>query len=569
MADTAHRESDLLKQILTDGMSLEQERAALQQCVAGNPALAAPLLNALVAQKHRCRTLVQQAETRYTELLTRLDEPPWVTASFLRFVAGGDRALVAVGNRRVIVAPGPRLDRDALGSGVPVFLNASQNVILDIADRLPQPGVVGEVSHLCDATRAVVRGPADEEIVVDVAARVLDAGLVPGELLLYDRESYVAYDKIQRPRNGTRLLEELPLDMTVERLGGLDGIFNELTTDVGLLFRPELVERFHLQPSRGVLLCGPPGTGKTSLVRALGEYLCRTLKLKVKVLLVRPGIHRSMWFGASERHVRDLFREASDLAGSDDSYVLLFFDDVDHLGSRDHHAASDVDTRLLPCFLQEIDAIRTSRLLLIGATNREDLLDEALLRPGRFGRIFRTGRPDRRQAREIVRRHLPADLPIRRNGDGTGAADDVIENLLAVIYSPNGELSNLATLTFRDGSRRPLRAAHVMSGALIAAAVEQAKRRGCVRVLNGGPAAIEETDLHASIARELTSIAERLRPGPALGQMLGLPPDHDVVRIELQRRSADALSTEYFVHARCREPEASQTPEQERPTCRD
>lgn len=560
MPDLVHAESDLLKRFLTDALPLDEERAAIEQCLAANPALAAPLLNALVTQKHRCRASLKEREAEHAALLKMVQEPPWIAASFLRFVAEGDRALVAAGGRRVIVRLGPGVDRSGLESGAPVFVNANQNILLAIGQQPCQPGVLGEFSRLCDdSTRAVVRGVAHEEIVVDVAARLLDAGLTPGELLLYDRDSHIAYEKVTRRHQGVQLLEDLPLDVSVERLGGLDSIFNELVSDVRLLMRRELVERFHLQPTRGVLLCGPPGTGKTSLVRALGEFLRRTLSLNVKVLLVRPGIHRDMWFGNSEKHVRDLFREAREAAERDDSYVLLFFDDVDHLGSRDHRAAGEADARLLPCFLQEIDAIGGSRLMLIGATNREDLLDEALLRPGRFGRIFRTGRPDRRQAREIVRRHLPADVPVRCNGDGAATADEAVEDLLAAIYAPNGELSTLATLTFRDGSRRPLRSAEVMSGAVIAAAVDQAKRSACVRALAGGAAAIEAVDLHGALARELASIADRLKPGPSLNQMLGLAAEYDVVRVDIRRRSGDALTADYLGRSRQQEMHHAET----------
>jgi proteasome-associated ATPase len=246
--------------------------------------------------------------------------------------------------------------------------------------------------------------------------------------------------------------------------------------------------------------------------------------------------------------VRDLFQEAREAAQERDRYVLLFFDDMDHLGSRDHRAAGEVDARLLPCFLQEIDAVRTHRLLLLGATNREDLLDEALLRPGRFGRTVRVGRPDRAQAREIFRRYLTTGVPVHQNGGGPAETiHDLIEDLLSALYAPNGDLSRLATLTFRDGSQLPLTASHIMSGALIAAAVEQGKRRGCFRALKGGPGAIGIEDLRAAVRRELDSICERLKPGPTLQQMLDLPPDRDVVKVERcrpqeQRRRGEHLN---------------------------
>jgi proteasome-associated ATPase len=220
---------------------------------------------------------------------------------------------------------------------------------------------------------------------------------------------------------------------------------------------------------------------------------------------------------------------------------------MDHLGSRDHRIAGEVDARLLPCFLQEVDAVRTHRLLLVGATNREDLLDEALLRPGRFGKLFRIARPTRGQAREIFRRYLTANLPVRCNGHGPAATiHGLIEDMLSSLYAANGEFARLATLVFRDGSRQPLTASQMMSGALIAAAVEQAKRRACFRALAGGPEEMGADDLRAAIRRELAAICQRLKPGLALQQMLDLPPDRDVVKVEPNSLEEHSRPSEYM-----------------------
>ena len=550
MADTVqHAHALRLGSVLRDDMSFEQEKAAIEGCLRRDPALAKPLLLTVLNQKHRSRAALEEVRKVHEEQLKVLTDPPWQVGVFLWLAPEHDRALVALGSRRFIVGVGHDVDRDTLRPGRPVFLNTSQNALTGVASSLPRPGVVGEFSRLHGATQAVVRGPADEEVVVDLADEIAEAGIRPGDLLVYDREASVAYERIPPKHGKSGLLEELPLDVSIENLGGLDGVFEELTAEVTLhLFHSELVGRFGLKPTKGVLLCGPPGTGKTSLVQALGDHLSRVMGLDVKVFLVRPGVHRSMWYGASEQRVRDLFREAKETAEPANSYVVLFFDDVDHLGSRDHRAAGEVDARLLPCFLQEIDAVRCPRLMLIGATNREDLLDEAFLRPGRLGRILPTPRPDRRGAREIFRRHLPPDLPMSDNGHGPGdAIHDLIDDVLASIYASNGELSRLAMLTFRDGSRHPLLAVQVMSGALIAAAADQVKHQGCLRGLQGGPAQIWPADLHKAVAGELVSISERLKPGPALNQMVGLPPDVDVVRIELCRTSQDPQRIEYVM----------------------
>jgi proteasome-associated ATPase len=532
---------DTLQRILSDAMSPSEERAAIEEYLRGQPNLAQPLLFAVLAQKHRLRV-------RLDETTKTLLAPPWHSAEFLCLSGDGARALVATGNRRLSVTISDDVDRGALGCGQSVFLNSAQNVLLQVSPGERRSGAVGEFSRFHGGTQGVIRGPLDEEVVVDLGVSLLETGIESGDLLLYDRESRVAYGKVDKRESPVDLLEELPLNVRIAELGGLDAIFRELTSEVTLhLQHPELVRRYGLKATRGILLCGPPGTGKTSLVQALGLHLRSTLGIDIKAFLVRPGVHRSMWFGASEQRIRDLFAAAKRAAAGSDRYVLLFFDDMDHLGSRDHRLAGEVDARLLPSFLQEIDGVTTHRMMLVGATNREDLLDEALLRPGRFGKLFRFTRPTRQQAREILLRHLTADVPVQHNGDGqVEAIRALTENVLATLYAPNGELSTLATLTFRDGSRRPLTSAQIMSGALIAAAVEQAKRRSCLRVLNGGPEGIRSEDLHAALDRELSGICARLKPGPSLQQMLDLPPDRDVVRIELRRSDGSLPSSDSF-----------------------
>jgi len=519
-------QAQTLEHILDDGLSPAEEQAAIEQFLRDKPALATPLLFTALAQKHRLRTLLE--ETRRV-----LRAPPWHPAAFLAHSSDGTRALVACGNRRLSVTFAPDIDRLTLRCGDPVFLNGDQNVLTSLGQGGFRPGLVGEFARAHRNGQGVLRGQGENEIVVDIAAHVLEDGIHKGDRLLYDPESFVAYEKLEQSEQSS-LLEQLPLNVRIDELGGLDEVFNELVSEVTLhLFHVDLVRRYALRPTKGVLLCGPPGTGKTSLVQALGEHLGRAMGVEIVAFLVRPGVHRSMWFGASEQRVRDLFQEARRAAENGNRYVLLFFDDMDHLGSRDQRIAGDVDARLLPCFLQEIDAVRTHRLLLVGATNREDLLDEALLRPGRFGRTFRIGRPNRGQAREIFFRYLTADLPMRQNGhNGADATHHLVDDLLSGLYAPNGEFARLAMLTFRDGSRVPLSASQILTGALIAAAVEQGKRRGCFRALHGGLGDVEADDLRAALRRELSAICGRLKPGPALQQMLDLPPDRDVVKVE-------------------------------------
>lgn len=220
------------------------------------------------------------------------------------------------------------------------------------------------------------------------------------------------------------------------------------------------------------------------------------------------------------------------------------------MGARSHNVTTAVDSRVLPSLLHEIDGLdRIERVLLIGATNRPDLLDEALTRPNRFGdKVFRITRPDRTTAGAIFHKYLRPDLPyFARNGAGPEVlAAELVNTVLAQLYAPNGELCTLASLTFRDGSRRPLTAPELMSGALIANVVAEAKRRSCLRALGAGPLGIAVEDLLAATTQTLRGIVARLKPGPALRQLLDLPSDLDVVKLEIEPSLRAAGSYEYL-----------------------
>ena len=533
--------AELMEKILNDGLSPEQEQAAVESCARARPAVIPSLLSVLLGQKQRYKTLYEESEAKRQELAKAIQEPPWHPAMFLDPGARG-RAVVIHEGRRLWVGIASDVDRSKLRRGCSVLLNGHLNMLVDLAAELPRTGAVGVFSRFHNDRQGLMRGAMDEEFIVDLAEDLLSGGLANGDQLVFDREGRIAWDKVATAHQHRGLLEELPLDVRIEDLGGVREVFDEILGELKLhLFHRDEVARYRLAAIKGQLLCGPPGTGKTSLVQALANYLIRVEGVDVKAYKVPPGGHRVKWFGDSERRIKELFKAIADAAEVPGRFIIAFFDDMDTLGSRDHQMA-EIDARLMPCFLQEVDSIRNPRIMLIGATNMESRLDEALIRPGRFGAIHRVSRPNREQARQIFGCHLAADLPL-----ADGEAPAMIEQALAATYAPNGELATLATLTFRDGTRRPLTAPQVMSGALIAAVVNRAKRRGCFRGLDGGPAGIASADLMESLAVELSAIAGRLRPGAALTQMLGLPQDMDVVRVD--PRPADAPLRAQFLRA--------------------
>lgn len=512
---------------IPDDMPIEQARAAVEAACRKNPAAALALALLFLNDKRRLQTLAEERGRQ----LEQITAAPWTPARLLAHIREG-WAMVKVGVREFGVAVSPNVDPAALTLGCRVLLSRELTVIVELGPQTPAAGSVGRFSRFHGA-QAVIRDPADEEVVLHLPEDLRNSGLTNGDLLLYDRDSLMALERVETRHEHAGLLEELRSDLRIRHLGALDEVYQSIVEDVLMCFlHRDLAARHGLEPARSIMLIGPPGVGKTSLVKCLANELAEVAGVRVRACLFRPSIHRGKFYGESEERIRAMGEEARRIAGDGGCFLLVLFDDIDQIGSRD--TANDIDARVLPAFLHEVEALRSvERIVLVAATNRPDLVDPALTRAGRFGdREYRIPRPGTAEAsREILSRYLDDTAPCR-NAGGPVPAAAVVEEAVNAMYGPRGELRTLAKLYLRDGSFKPLTPSMLVSGSLLKIGVQTAKQRSCRRALRGGPEGVTAADLIGSLAKEFSNLTLRMRPGPSLHALLELPVDFDVVRVE-------------------------------------
>jgi proteasome-associated ATPase len=502
--------------------------------------------------------LQAQIEDVYKDLekaYKRLTAPPLYPATFLesRTIGSAATALVHYNNSPRFVTISDEFDAASVQAGQEVLLSSDRNLLVDKLDGSPlNRGETVVFDRYTEDGRLVVKR-RDEEFVAGASAVLQDVELKKGDTLRWNPSAWIAYEKVERPGGGQYFLEE-SIDVTFDDIGGLDKEIEEMKNLVLLhLKHVGTTQRYGLAPERAALLEGPPGTGKTMLVKAMVSFL-RTLSPtgEARFIDIKPGELASMWYGQSEANIREVFRVAREASVAQPEIpVVMFLDELDSIAASRGASLHRVDDRQVTALAAEINGLQAcGNVLILAATNRKDILDEALIRAGRFGDVcLKVGRPRRPAARAILSKYLRDDMPYAtepgansagaNGGSDETARAEILDAALSRLYSPNGD-GDVATLTFRDGTRRTVRINELMSGAVLAKIARVAARRACLREIETGAVGIELNDVLAAVCGEVDTAARLLTPANCTRFLDDLPQDVDVVRVEpVERKPAD------------------------------
>jgi proteasome-associated ATPase len=460
---------------------------------------------------------LQQAKENIASLreeVDKLTQAPNAYGTFLQYNDDGTVDVFASG-RKMRVALHPAIEPDSLERGQEVVLNESLNVVL--ARTYEQCGEVVKIQEILDdGRRALVVGRADEERVAELSAALAETRLRAGDSVLMDPRSSLLLEKLPRPEIEEVVLEEVP-DITYADIGGLDEQIEALTDAVELPYLyPELFAEHQLPAPKGILLYGPPGCGKTLIAKAVANSLAKKVgelkgneNVRSYFLNIKGPELLNKYVGETERQIRLVFQRAREKA-DEGVPVIVFFDEMDSLfRTRGSGISSDMESTIVPQLLAEIDGVEALRdVIVIGASNREDLIDPAILRPGRLDVKIKIERPDEAAAQQIFSRYLTADLPLNMadvaelgGGDPAKAVRVMIERTVAEMYRADDE-NRFLEVTYQNGDKEVLYFRDFASGAMIENIVRRAKKLAIKRVLHGGERGIRLADLLESIKQE-------------------------------------------------------------------
>ncbi|HEY7920098.1 MAG TPA: proteasome ATPase [Streptosporangiaceae bacterium] len=531
------RHDDQVQGLTTQISFLEEEVAVLRRRLADSPRHVRLLeerlreteagLASVTGQNERLADTLREARDQIVALkeeVDRLAQPPSGFGVFLEACEDGT-ADVFTGGRKMRVSVSPAVELEKLRPGQEVVLNEALNVV--IAQGYETVGEVVMLKELLeDGDRALVISHADEERVVRLAEPLRDSVLRAGDSLLLEPRSGYVYERIPKAEVEELILEEVP-DITYSDIGGLSSQIVQIRDAVELPYlHADLFREHQLRPPKGVLLYGPPGCGKTLIAKAVANSLAKQVAARTAAARAASGEEEApeeagsakagqgrdgqakegksfflnikgpellnKYVGETERHIRLVFQRAREKA-SEGMPVIVFFDEMDSIfRTRGSGVSSDVENTIVPQLLSEIDGVEgLENVIVIGASNREDMIDPAILRPGRLDVKIKIERPDAEAAKDIFSKYVLTELPLHpddlaEHGSSREATvDAMIQRVVERMYSETEE-NRFLEVTYANGDKEVLYFKDFNSGAMIENIVARAKKMAIKEFLDTG-----------------------------------------------------------------------------------
>jgi len=532
----ASRHEDEVSSLTAQISFLDEEIAVLRRRLADSPRQVRLLeerlreteasLTSVTSQNERLASTLREARDQIVALkeeVDRLAQPPSGFGIFLE-AQEDNTADVFTGGRKMRVNVSPNVDLEGLRPGQEVVLNEALNIVIAQSwETIGEVVLLKEV--LADGERALVISHADEERIVRLAAPLLDQVIRAGDSLLLEPRSGYVYERIPKAEVEELILEEVP-DIAYTDIGGLTGQIEQIRDAIELPYlHADLYKEHQLRPPKGVLLYGPPGCGKTLIAKAVANSLAKQVRAKAEAdsdgskkpeegksffLNIKGPELLNKYVGETERHIRLVFQRAREKA-SEGMPVIVFFDEMDSIfRTRGSGVSSDVENTIVPQLLSEIDGVEgLENVIVIGASNREDMIDPAILRPGRLDVKIKIERPDAEAAKDIFSKYVLPELPLHpddlteHGGSVKATVDAMIQRAVERMYSESEE-NRFLEVTYANGDKEVLYFKDFNSGAMIENIVARAKQMAIKQFLESGQKGIRVAHLLAACVDEFS-----------------------------------------------------------------